>query len=1414
MNRQMKKIISVILVFFMIIAPSQVVFATEDVIIEDSYGVIENDRDLESSEGAFTEDVIIEDTGDNHNEIELGETDKTNTAVTESPAPEMNESISREDGMELGISDTEPSSEVCMTAYDVLGIWEGHYTEIINDASIQELLYLDIEECTEDGGLCGIATIDDMDGGKYYFEGTADFLTGSISFSGIEWLENPYNLDFSSFSGQLRLENMTISGMVDGNEERPFILSKTSYDYGILSAQTDNEKVIDAPDYDTWLASTMLYGYENSGNGLYTTFQSLSEPVYMELGGYLLDDVPLVSMSTAWSVFFNSEYRNQFANEQKYIYEIILMEYLKYDSGNKSVKNELINNEIKFSMKLYDIITKDMTSNKKDYINGLTVDEAIEFYENADVLEKIGPAISELKDGVESVKDLINVFSEYMALQQVRDERVYLLKEAKNACASSNYPNSDFIKATDELINIIEGSALQYVQGESLDFLWGQGCDYAWSALCNANPILKSIELGVSGLDVCFDSTNVASNNLKLALLYTTDHYLKQGMMNATSGFMSNNSSVNAQTFLACFQAYMQFQMYGNDFAKTWLNGYLDSGVISSVVNMIFYRENISTAKDLIDRSDTQTSNRKNIIQLIDKYANMYQHIYEDSDWKEMVDDANIPVTGVSFSNSQVTLANKSSLFLAYANIEPSNATNKNITYTSSDPSILSVPENGGFATVKGSGTVTVEAKTEEGSFAATQTVIIGSGISLSEIASGSCGENVRWILFEDGTLYIYGSGAMKDCRQYNYGSTSNNITDAPWFSDKDNIVSINVSDGITYIGNSAFAHCDNLKNVIIPDSVVNMGNNVFYSCDSLTSISLPNGITKLGNGVLSLCSSLNHINLPEGLESMGDEVFYYCENLNHIDLPEGLISIGDNTFSYCKNLNSINLPSGLTNLGTSMFYYCRNLYDIELPPHLVQIGALAFYGSGLIKIEIPESVKTIEGRAFGYCESLSEIIIPKTVENIGSSVFNDTPWFESHKEEFVIINNHLISYNWPNNTIYPKSIKIPEGVVKICGEFGHQGRAYIKEINLPDGLKTIGSSAFSGFSSLKNMMLPDTVNVIESSAFYDCYILSSISLSDNVTEIGSDAFFGCDRLKLIEIPENVKTISPRALGYTWNGKKIEDLTIIGKSGSAAEAYAISNGFAFRAVAKSQDIHSYATAIVKKQTCTDTGISRKECNVCHRVKKGSEKTIPAIGHKYGPWKTTKKATVFSEGVQVKTCSICGKSSTKAIAKLKPTVEFTASSIKLKIKQSTSALKAIGLAKGDAVKSWKSSNKKIVKVNSKGKITAQSKTGNATITVTLKSGLYKKIAVKVQKSAVSCTKVTLNKSSVSLEKGKSLALKPKVKPITCVQKIKYSSSNKKVATVSSKGKVTAKKKGKATITVTVGKKKVKCKVTVK
>lgn len=232
--------------------------------------------------------------------------------------------------------------------------------------------------------------------------------------------------------------------------------------------------------------------------------------------------------------------------------------------------------------------------------------------------------------------------------------------------------------------------------------------------------------------------------------------------------------------------------------------------------------------------------------------------------------------------------------------------------------------------------------------------------------------------------------------------------------------------------------------------------------------------------------------------------------------------------------------------------------------------------------------------------------------------------------------------------------------------------------------------------------------------------------------------------------------------------------------------------------------------ITKKATCTADGVKTYTCSNC-----GEKKTeaIAKTGHKFSSWKKISDATVFAKQKQKRTCSICKKPDYRYVgSKVKATIKLNLTSITLQQKQSTKAVK-VTMAKGDSVKSWTSSNKKIATVDKNGMIKAVKK-GTAKITVTLKSGKKATVTVKVQTSKVATSKITGLKSKVTVKKGKTLTLKPVLSPITSQDKITYKTSNKSVATVSSKGVIKGKKKGTAKITVKAGKKSYVVTVTVK
>ena len=136
---------------------------------------------------------------------------------------------------------------------------------------------------------------------------------------------------------------------------------------------------------------------------------------------------------------------------------------------------------------------------------------------------------------------------------------------------------------------------------------------------------------------------------------------------------------------------------------------------------------------------------------------------------------------------------------------------------------------------------------------------------------------------------------------------------------------------------------------------------------------------------------------------------------------------------------------------------------------------------------------------------------------------------------------------------------------------------------------------------------------------------------------------------------------------------------------------------------------------------------------------------------------------------------------------------------------------------DSIVSWKSSNTNIAKVygRSNGTCTIQAGTrsGKTIITIALRSGLKKNITVTVQKTTVKTTKITGVATSLKLKRNQKATLKPVLQPLTSGEKITYKSSNTKIAIVNSKGQITARSKGTATITVTSGRKSVRCKVIV-
>ena len=232
-------------------------------------------------------------------------------------------------------------------------------------------------------------------------------------------------------------------------------------------------------------------------------------------------------------------------------------------------------------------------------------------------------------------------------------------------------------------------------------------------------------------------------------------------------------------------------------------------------------------------------------------------------------------------------------------------------------------------------------------------------------------------------------------------------------------------------------------------------------------------------------------------------------------------------------------------------------------------------------------------------------------------------------------------------------------------------------------------------------------------------------------------------------------------------------------------------------------------------TCLADGTKTRVCSVCK-----AQETVAdpgsATGHKYGAYQPDGNATCLADGTKTRVCSVCKARETVRDpgSRLVPTGSLSQKKIRLQYRQSTSAVKVSGLAKGDFVQKWKSSRPSVASVSSKGKITAKKKSGSAKISAYLASGKVLTVTVTVQKKAVKTTALRDVPKRLTLRRGRTVKLQPTRIPVTSKEKITYKSANTRIAKVSKKGVITGKKAGTVKITVRSGRKKAVVTVKVK
>ena len=290
-----------------------------------------------------------------------------------------------------------------------------------------------------------------------------------------------------------------------------------------------------------------------------------------------------------------------------------------------------------------------------------------------------------------------------------------------------------------------------------------------------------------------------------------------------------------------------------------------------------------------------------------------------------------------------------------------------------------------------------------------------GTASAAGVTASGTCGDDVTWTLYDDGKLVIDGTGPMDD-----YSSSKLR----PWQQQFYNVKTVEVRDGVTKIGSNAFYNCDNLTDVTLPESLTTIARYGFGYCDTLPGITLPQGIISVDEAAFSHCYNLESVSIPESLETLGPSVFTGCTGLTDIyvdpnnrhyssidgvlfnqeqtilllypnskggvyAVPNGVTDLAERAFFGCINLTGITMAESLKSIGAYTFANCVNLTTVTFPKGITDIGESAFDGcEALEDISFLGGPKTIGNYAFGYCYALSRIAFYGSAPDIAKYAF------------------------------------------------------------------------------------------------------------------------------------------------------------------------------------------------------------------------------------------------------------------------------------------------------------------------------------------------------------------------------------------------------------------------------------------
>lgn len=326
-----------------------------------------------------------------------------------------------------------------------------------------------------------------------------------------------------------------------------------------------------------------------------------------------------------------------------------------------------------------------------------------------------------------------------------------------------------------------------------------------------------------------------------------------------------------------------------------------------------------------------------------------------------------------------------------------------------------------------------------------------------------------------------------------------------------------------------------NEARVTVPDGITIIGERAFAGNEAIGKLILPESVVEIQKEAFADCLVLQTLNFPKGLKRIGAAAFEGCVKLLRAEIPAGITTLPSSVFSRCRKLGQVIWGEGiqLREIGQQAFYGCGRLKELFFPESLEQIGSLAFYQCyALHYLTLPKAVWQVGAEAFACCKELSEVCIKGNLTDWGRNIF---AYAEKLKKiifygEQQILPDYLA---WKCTKL--QQVTVPD-TLKMVGLAALEGTAFLKELAVP---KRLGKIFLDGKELIGDIVIPEGITAIAAGAFYGNQNLTSIVLPDSLELLGERAFCSCTALKEVRLPKKVTVISKGVFAYCTQLQRI-----------------------------------------------------------------------------------------------------------------------------------------------------------------------------------------------------------------------------------------------------------------------------------